>query len=267
MTTGLVTESPKLAQYPGSNYFNHTIEVDSNLLDAILLNLCQNNSKTANVFNNSELIVVDTSPNKSFTIIANALRAGVNVISPNLLKFTSEQILELISIAQEIGVDLGFLPVPNVILPGNTPPVIIDSVRELPITLQIENITRQIAFDLIYLLTPVKAEIRKVKVYWLPLYNRPIKTLKLIVDFNDNSVITYLLKNGNGNGLLKVELIADEFEKMLQVYDNDLNPDPLGECTIQNIDYFKAKRVMMYPSTLAFKSKQIVEMVVKKISG
>ena len=84
MTTCLVTDSNKLIPYQGENFFNNTIEANNQLIDKILLGICESNSQIARLFNYPELLVVDTNPKTSYTIIANALRAGINVLTPSL---------------------------------------------------------------------------------------------------------------------------------------------------------------------------------------
>ncbi|MEW5845834.1 MAG: hypothetical protein AB1777_06155 [Bacteroidota bacterium] len=265
MITCLVTESNKLSQYSGNNFFNHTIEANYQLPDDILQGICEINPQTIGVFKHSELLVVDTNSKASYTITANALRAGINVLTPNLINYSSEQIQELITIAHEIGVDLGFLPNTNFNLPNTSAPIIMDCYRESGKELNTENALLQITSDLAYLLSAVKAEFRKVRVYWLPLYSQPFKTLKLIIDFNDNSVITYLIKGQNETGLLKIELITDELNRTFDIKDCYSQPEMFKEIVNQNIDYYINQKEMMFTSNLALKAKQIVEIALKKI--
>ncbi len=266
MKTCLVTDSQKLNYYFGNVIFNHTIESNNQHLESILLGSYENGSQIAKVFGHSELLVVDSNPSSSYAIIAKALRAGINVLSPNLVSLSSMQLQELITIAQEIGVAVGFLPNINVKFPNCIAPVIIDCVRESAKVLTIESLSVQIASDLAFLLTLIKSEPRKVKVYWLPLYSQPLKILKLIVDFNDNSVITYMVKRGKKDRVLQVELIADELEETFDIFDSQNKSVMIKDIVVQNVEYFMKHKEMMYPSGLVLKSKQIAETIEKKIS-
>jgi len=265
MTTCLVTDSNKLIPYQGENFFNNTIEANNQLIDKILLGICESNSQIARLFNYPELLVVDTNPKTSYTIIANALRAGINVLTPSLPHFSSEKIQELITIAQEIGVEFGFLPKYSLELPSTHSPIIIESVKETINLTSTENLLQQIANDLIFLLSPIKSELRKVRVYWLPLYSHPVSTLKLIVDFNDNSLITYQIKNKKETSMLKVVLTTEEYDKTFNIFEAQIKPESTKETVMQNVDYFINQRKMLYPAAMALKSKQIIEIIIKKI--
>jgi hypothetical protein len=267
MTTCLVTDSYKTIPYQGENFFNNTIDANNHLIDEILLGICESSTQIAKLFNYPELLVVDTSPKTAYTIIANALRAGINVLAPSLLHFSSEKIQELITIAQEIGVELGFLPKYNLELPSTHSPTIIESVRESISLASTENLLQQIATDLIFLLSPIKSEIRKVRVYWLPVYNQPISTLKLIVDFNDNTLITYQIKNKKETSMLKVVLTTEEYDKTFNIFEAQIKPESTKETVMQNVDFFINQRRMIYPAAMALKSKQIIEIIIKKIYG
>lgn len=265
MTTCLVTDSNKLIPYQRKNFFNNTIEANSQLIDKILLGICESNSQIARLLSYPDLLVVDTNPKKAYTIIANALRAGINVLTPSLLHFNSEKIQELITIAQEIGVELGFVPKYNLDLLTTHTPIIIDTVRESIDPAPTENLLQQIAADLLFLLSPIKSEFRKVRVYWLPLYSHPVSTLKLIVDFNDNSLITYKINNKKETSALKVILTTEEHEKTFNIIENQINPESFNETVMQNVDYFMNQRKMLYPAVMTLKSKQIIEIIKKKI--
>lgn len=265
MTTCLVTDSNKLIPYQRENFFNNTIEANNQLIDKILLGICESNSQIARLLNYPDLLVVDTNPKKTYTIIANALRAGINVLTPSLLHYSSENIQELITIAQEIGVELGFVPKYYLDLLTTHTPIIIDSIRESINLTSNENVLQQVANDLILLLSPIKTELRKVRVYWLPLYNHPVSTLKLIVDFNDNSLITYQINNKKATSALKVILTTEEHEKTFNIIDNQINPGSINETVMQNVDYFMNHRKMLYPAAMTLKSKQIIEIIIKKI--
>lgn len=265
MITCLVTESHKLSLYSENSFFNHTIEACNQLPDNILEGICESNSEIVSIFKHSELLVVDTNNKASYAITANALRAGISVLTPNLIYFSSDQIQELITIAHEIGVDFGYLPNTNFNLPKTNAPIIMDCYRESGKELNTENVSLQIASDLAYLLSAVKADFRKVRVYWIPLYNQPFKTLKLIIDFNDNSVITYLVKGKNETGKITVELITDELDRSFEIVDCNSQPEKFRQIVIQNIDYYINQRKMLYPSTQVLKSKQIVEVAIKKV--
>lgn len=265
MTTCLVADSNKLIPYLGENFFNNTIEANNQLIDSILLGICKSNSQIARLFNYPELLVVDTNPKTSYTIIANALRAGINVLTPSLIYFNSKKIQEFITIAQEIGVELGFVPKYCLDLPSNHTPIIIDSVRESIDLTTAETLLQQAAADLVFLLSPIKSELRKVRVYWLPLYSHPVSTLKLIVDFNDNSLITYQIKNKKETNILKVVQTTEEYDKTFNIFETQLNLESTKEAVMQNVDYFINKRKMLYPAAIALKSKQIIEIIIKKI--
>lgn len=265
MTTCLITDSNNLIPYQGENYFNNTIEANNQLIDDILLGICESNSQIAKLFNYPELLVVDTSPNTAFTIVANALRAGINVLTPSLIHFSSEKIQELIALAQEIGVEFGFLPKYSLEHPSTNTPIMIDSIRESINIETTEDLLQQIATDLIFLLSPIKSELRKVKVYWLPLYNHPVSTLKLIADFNDNSLITYQIKNKKETSMLKVALTTEEYDKTFNIFETQINLESTRTTVMQNMDYFINQRKMLYPATMALKSKQIIEIIIKKI--
>lgn len=265
MTTCLVTDSNKLIPYQRENFFNNTIEANNQLIDKILLGICESNSQIARLLNYPDLLVVDTNPENAYPIIANALRAGINVLTPSLLHFSSVNIQELITIAQEIGVDFGFLPKFSLNLPSTLTPIIIDSIRESINLTSNENVLQQIANDLILLLSPIKTELRKVRVYWLPLYSNPVSTLKLIVDFNDNSLITYQINNKKETSVLKVILTTEEQEKTFNIIENQINPESFNDTVMQNVDYFMNQRKMLYPAVMTLKSKQIIEIIKKKI--
>ena len=267
MTTCLVTDSNKLIPYQRENFFNNTIEANNQLIDKILLGICESNSQIARLLNYPDLLVVDTNPKNAYPIIANALRTGINVLTPSLLHFNSENIQELITIAQEIGVELGFLPKYSLDLPSTRTPIIIDSVRESINLASTENVLQQIANDLIFLLTPIKSELHKVRVYWLPLYSHPVSTLKLIVDFNDNSLITYKIDNKKETSVLKVVLTTEEHEKTFNLIETQIKPESINETVMQNVDYFMKQSKMLYPAVMALKSKQIMEILKKKIDS
>jgi len=265
MTTCLVTDCNNLIPYQGENYFNNTIEANNQLIDDILLSICESNSQIAKLFNYPELLVVDTTPKTSYTIIANALRAGINVLTPSLIHFSSEKIQDLITIAQEIGVEFGFLPKYSLELPSTNTPIIIDSIRESINIETTEDLLQQIATDLIFFLSPIKSELRKVRVYWLPLYSQPVSTLKLIVDFNDNSLITYQIKNKKETNMLKVALTTEEYDKTFNIFESQISPESTRITVMQNVDYFINQRKMLYSAAMALKSKQIIETIIKKI--
>ncbi|HDP74731.1 MAG TPA: hypothetical protein ENN49_02460 [Bacteroidales bacterium] len=265
MTTCLVTDSNKIIPYQEEKFFNNTIDANNQLIDEILLGICKSSTQIAKLFNYPELLVVDTSPKTAYTIIANALRAGINVLTPSLLHFSSEKIHELITIAQEIGVELGFLPKYSLEFPSIHSPIIIESIRESISQALTEIQLQQITTDLILLLSPIKSEIRKVRVYWLPLYSQPISTLKLIVDFNDNTLITYQIKNKKETSMLKVVLTTEEYDKTFNIFETQIKPESTKETVMQNVDYFINQRRMIYPAAMALKSKQIIETILKKI--
>lgn len=65
--------------------------------------------------------------------------------------------------------------------------------------------------------------------------------------------------------MLKVVLTTEEYDKTFNIFEAQIKPESTKETVMQNVDYFINQRKMLYPAAMALKSKQIIEIIIKKI--
>jgi len=265
MKTCLVTDSQRLEHFYGKSFFDHTILINRQLIDEILTSTLADNGQVSKVFSQSDLLIVDTEPENSFFVISCALKAGISIISPNLLDFSIDQLKELQIVTQEICADVGFLHPLKPSLIDQETPLIIECLREVENEIAIDQLAHQLAYDLTYLLAPTNQEPRKVKAYWIPHAKHSFKALKLVIDFNDNSVVSYLIRGKRKTNSLRVELISNSNDKLFD-FSTDFNATTEScKKIMESVAFFNEKRKMEYSLELTIKSKQMAESVIKKI--
>ncbi len=242
--------------------FDYELYIDEDKLETILLDTLDPASVTANLFRKTDLLVFDLNSPFSHAFISLALRNGIHVLSPLLLQYSADELKGLKATAMETKTMLGWIPNSQIHGVPTAFPAIIDCIRNRNNEQQgNQSILRSLLTDLSILLNPVKSDIRKVKVYWLPIYGKQPAAIKLIIDFCDNTVITYLARISESPTSLKINYISTESDYTTEIKETSNNLTS----TQQAINYLAQIQAVEYPVETLMKSRYIYETTMKKI--
>lgn len=266
MNVFLIADPSKAENYPAKGFFNEVLWVDDN--EKLLYNILNPSNRFSAILEHTGLALIDTESSHSFALISLMVRSGVHVLSPNLIHFEIEELKELQAIASEIGVQLGYIPHKSVNINQNiTSPCICHCEHRFSGLVTLSRLNDVLLSDLTIILKFINEAIRKIKVYWIPVYCSQPKVVTIVVDFNDNSVLTYQAIGNSLNSFFKAETIT---ETSLFAFETN---EGLQESTFPSteinhfIDKFINHQKMEYPVDILLKSKTIQEFVKKKIWG
>lgn len=266
MNLYLIADPQKAKNYPAKGYFNEVLLVNDN--EKLLYNILNPSNSFSALLKQTGLAVIDTESSQSFALISLMVRSGVHVLSPNLTNLEIEELKELKAIASEIGVQLGYIPHKSMTIDQSvTTPCISHCQHRFSGLVTPSKLNDILLDDLSIILKFLTEAIRRIKVYWLPVYCTQPKAITIVVDFNDNSVLTYQAIGNSTNNFFKAETIT---ETNLVVFERDEDKhDPIIPSTEINsiIEKFINQQKMEYPIDILLKSKTIQEFVKKKIWG
>lgn len=266
MNVYLIADPQKAKSYPAKGFFNEVLLVNDN--EKLLLDILNPSNSFSTVLEQTGLAVIDTESSHSFALISLMARSGVHILSPNLTSFGIDELKELQAIASEIGVHLGYIPLKS--MNNNqsiSTPCITHCEHRFSGMVTPSKLNDFLLDDLSIILKFKNEAIRKIKVYWLPVFCSQPKAVTIVVDFNDNSVLTYQAIGNSTNSFFKAETIT---ETNLVVLERDEDKhDPIIPSTEINsiIEKFINQQKMEYPIDILLKSKTIQEFVKKKIWG
>lgn len=266
MNVYLIADPQKVKNYPMKGSFSEVLLVNNN--ENLLYDILNPSNNFSTILEQTGLAVIDTESSHSFALISLMVRSGVHVLSPNLIHFEIGELKELQTIASEIGVQLGYIPQkPMNINQSITPPCITHCEHRFSGMVTTSKLNDVLLNDLSIILKFINEAIRKIKVYWIPVYCSQPKTVTIIVDFNDNSILTYQAIGNSQNNSFKAETIT-EIDLVVLETDEDKQDSTVPSTEINNIiEKFINKQKMEYPLDILLKAKTIQEFVKKRIWG
>jgi hypothetical protein len=259
MKTCLITDNSEIDKHTKNYQFDKIITIDQLHPERFFIDLIDRPDLT-DALKHSDLAFIDIKTN-AYYVILSALKNGVNVLSPNLLELNHKQIMELDAVSHEISVEFGipYFTFPNI--DTNKIPAFIESQRKYSDELTLETFKHYIDNDLVIPLTFIKSEIRKVKAYLLPPTGNKFKSIKLVTDFFDDSLLIHTMQASNKSSYT-IQLETKEKEETIKFEKTEIYSN--ASDAKEHIEFFLSRRKMIYSSETLKRVKQVSETISKK---
>lgn len=239
---------------------------DSNLeTESLEYNLFKNIDE---LIANSDILIIDSTNDLKFEIASKAIKKGVTPILSNVYGASNSTLNKLQQLALEMGIIIGIdqlgVNYSDVIVPIDIPFIAHFKRYISDETISYHTFKRTLLFDLASALKVSKLDIRKVRAYSIPLYASEPSNLMVLIDFSNNSVITYTLQTNSENNGLDIEVCTSENEQNFKCTYKDSIHDLSGEIAFTNLSLFN-KIKTSGNIDLAIATKQVADTVLSKI--
>lgn len=206
---------------------------------------------------------------KNFEYAIESIKNGLHLLLTNSYSLSANEINYLRQLSIEMGVHVLFSGLANT--PVNLSyPFTIPFIANLTRTVSVKGTNREflinlIRFDLTSLALLCPYEIRKIRVYELPLCSSTPSKVMVLIDFNNNSASTYHLNlNPTNSAQLTVDVESQQFQEEVSIY-NPTNQFQLSKDTDMLISSIETGKEPLLGFQLAGKSFQILDAITKKL--
>lgn len=229
------------------------------------------NSDIDELLNSCDILLIACSNEQKFEMASKAIKKGVIPIINSIDGLTSVSLSQLQQLTNEIGIKLAFVELGHNFDGYDIPfenPFIGNLKRYIGKPVNDEATFQQyLTYDIATALKFSKLDIRKVRAYGLPICSNIPQSLMVMVDFGNNSVLTYNLQQTNDVEQFEYEISTGKYSEKINILTTPYPSENLTvETSVQVITCIANNSKNNNSIELAIESTKLVDTILSKIN-